>query len=72
MFDPCVLGLTVSSTYKADATGRLFPVIRYTYYVGTHGPFTEEYFKGQDTDYKVQQDIQARVNQLRALGAVLT
>jgi hypothetical protein len=68
--DPLVQGLTASGTVKVDATGRIFPAVKYTYFVGANGPFTETYFQGQDTPDKVTADIQARVNALRALGAV--
>jgi hypothetical protein len=68
--DAAVKGLTAVGTVKADATGRIFPAVKYTYFVGSNGPFTETYFQGQDTTDRVQADIQARVNQLRALGAV--
>jgi hypothetical protein len=68
--DASVKGLTASGTVKADATGRIFPAVKYTYFVGSNGPFTETYFQGQDTPEKVTADIQARVNALRSLGAV--
>jgi hypothetical protein len=68
--DSSVKGLTASGTVKADATGRIFPAVKYTYFVGANGPFTEVYFAGQDTAERVTADVQARVNQLRALGAV--
>jgi hypothetical protein len=68
--EPCVRGLTAAGTVKADATGRIFPAVKYTYFVGANGPFTETYFQGQDTPGRVEADIQQRVNNLRALGAV--
>jgi len=68
--DAAVRNLTVTTGVKFDGTGRAFTVTRYTFFVGTHGPFTLEYWPGRDTPAQVQADIQARVDSLRVLGAV--
>jgi hypothetical protein len=41
--------------------------VRYTFYVGQHGPFTLEYLPGQDTPEKVKLDMQAQVDKLTQL-----
>jgi hypothetical protein len=66
--DPSVKDLAVTTGVRFFANGDVKPTVKYTYYVGTHGPFTEVYLQGQDTPVQVQADIQQRVNNLRQLG----
>lgn len=40
---------------------------RVTFYVGTHGPFTLTYDEGQGTAEKIQNDINAKVRDLRVI-----
>jgi hypothetical protein len=42
----------------------------YVFYIGTHGPFTEKFYAGQQDTPAIERRINARVAQLRELGAI--
>ena len=50
-----------------DQRGNVSARVEYSYFVGTHGPFTLTYAKGADTAAQVQADMQAQVQKLKAI-----
>jgi hypothetical protein len=43
---------------------------QYTFFIGDHGPFTEKFYAGEQDAPAVERRINARVAQLRELGAL--
>jgi hypothetical protein len=70
MFSPLIQHLLVTSTANFGPRGNPKPVVQYSYYVGEHGPFTDQFDKGTDTVEAVQKAMQANIDKLVALGAV--
>ena len=67
----CIHDLLVAPAVQFDARGNPQEVIRYSYFVGAHGPFTDSFPVGTDTPDAVKAKQQERINQLRAVGADL-
>jgi hypothetical protein len=67
--DALVHDFTVTTGVRFNANGTTTPQIKYTFYVGAHGPFTLTYDQGKDTTSQVQMDIQTQVQKLRDVGA---
>jgi hypothetical protein len=68
--DQLIKHLLVSTTANFDARGNTAPVTQYSYYVGAHGPFSDRFPEGQDTAEAVNAAMQARIDKLRAVGAI--
>lgn len=46
------------------------PIVQVSYYIGKHGPFTDEYPKEGATPQAIQAGIRATCDMLRAIGAI--
>lgn len=70
MIDPALHDVKVQETSSATPAGAFVKVTRYTFYIGNNGPFSLEYPAGQDHSQQFTQDVQAKVNYLRSVGAL--
>jgi hypothetical protein len=70
--DANVNHLQVSTQTTFDPRGAATKRVDYSYFLGTHGPFTDSFAEGQDTTDAVNAAISARVAKLQALGALPT
>jgi hypothetical protein len=68
--DPLIQHLQVTTTAQFDVRGNPKPATQYSYYIGTHGPFVDVFPAGADTIEAVNAAMQARIDKLRALGAI--
>jgi hypothetical protein len=68
--DECIKHLQVSTTAQFSPRGDPTPAVQYSYYIGTHGPFTDVFAQGADTVEAVRMAMQARIDKLRQLGAL--
>ena len=68
--DSLIQHLLVTSTSQFDLRGNPKPATQYSYYIGSHGPFLDVFPQGTDTVEAVQAAQQARIDKLRALGAL--
>jgi hypothetical protein len=68
--DPRVHDMTVAQTAKFSLTGQVSPIIRVTYYIGTHGPFTDDYQQSGYTAEMAKAGIQRHIDALESLGAL--
>ena len=64
--DLTVHDLVVSQQTRL-AGGKAYPVTHVSYYVGTHGPFTQDFQAPGNTPALIQAAIQQQVNDLRAI-----
>jgi hypothetical protein len=64
--------LTVKDALEFDAAGHAIAVRVFTFYIGTHGPFTEKFYAGEQDTPAIERRINNRVAQLRELGALRT
>jgi hypothetical protein len=62
--------LHVTSQTRFDARGNPNAVTQYSYYILNHGPFSDEYTEGKDTPEAVNAGFTARIDKLRAVGAL--
>lgn len=62
--------LHVTSQTRFDPTGNARPVMQYSYFILNHGPFTDVYDEGKDTPDAVNAGFTARIDKLRAVGAL--
>ncbi len=53
-----------------DNFGNSMKISRWTFFIGTHGPFTEEFQAGEQDTPAVERRINSRVAQLRELGVI--
>jgi hypothetical protein len=65
-----VNNLTISDQVEFSKTGQATNYQRYTFYIGTHGPFTEKFHAGEQDTPSIEHRINTRVAQLRELGAI--
>lgn len=65
-----VNGLQIKDAVEFDKTGQPVRYQLYTFYVQNHGPFTEKFYAGEQDTPAIERRINARVAQLRELGAI--
>ncbi len=68
--NPLIQHLRVTTGTQFSPRGDVSPVVQYSYYVLTHGPFTDVYPEGQDSPDKVNAGFVARIDKLRAVGGL--
>ncbi len=68
--DDLIQELQVTTQTRFDRSGKVSEIRQYTYFVGDHGPFTDEFSEGKDTPDAVRAAQQARIDHLRAVGAI--
>jgi len=62
--------LQVTTNTRFDPRGNPISVRQYSYFVGQNGPFTDTYEEGKDSPDIVKVGFQARIDHLRAVGAI--
>jgi hypothetical protein len=65
-----VTNVKVSDAVEFDKTGNAARYQLYTFYIGTHGPFTEKFYAGEQDTPAIERRINLRVAQLRELGVL--
>lgn len=65
-----VNNVTVSDGVEFDKKGNSISFQRYTFYVGSHGPFTEKFYAGEQDQPSIERRINTRVQLLRNLGVL--
>jgi len=65
-----VNGLKVRDAVEFDKQGNPMKYQQYTFFIGDHGPFTEKFYAGEQDTPAVERRINARVTQLREIGAI--
>jgi len=68
--DKAVTKVQVAEQTVWDRFGGVHVEVKYTFWVGEHGPFTVRYRKGEDKTEIVEAEINRRVLHLRDLGLV--
>lgn len=68
--DAAISHLQVTTGVTFDVRGNPVNKTFYSYYVDGHGPFKDEFGPGADTPEAVNAAMQARVDHLRAVGAI--
>ena len=63
-----VNNVRVSDNVEFDRNGSAIKYQQYTFFVGTHGPFTEKFYAGEQDTPAIERRINLRVQQLRDLG----
>jgi hypothetical protein len=62
--------MTVQTIPQFTRTGQVTRIIQYTYFVGTHGPFIDQFAEGADTVDAVTAKQQERIKHLQDVGAI--
>ncbi len=70
MAENLVRDLLIQEVTSFGARGQLIKRVSYSYFVGTHGPFTDLFDNGTDSPEAVMQARNNRIAQLRAIGAI--
>jgi hypothetical protein len=70
MLPPEVTGLRIRDAFEFDKQSNVQRYQEYTFFIGTHGPFTEKFYVGEQDTPAVERRINMRVAQLRELGAI--
>jgi hypothetical protein len=70
MISPLVQHLLVTTTANFGPRGNPVEVVQYSYYIGDHGPFTDQFPKGTDTVDAVTAKMQENIDKLVAVGAI--
>lgn len=65
-----VNGLKIKDSVEFDKQGNPVRYQQYTFYIGDHGPFTENFYAGEQDTPAIERRINTRVAQLRELGAI--
>jgi hypothetical protein len=65
-----VTNVKIQDASKFDKYGNPMNVVRYTFFIGEHGPFMEEFGAGEQDAPAVERRINERVENLRALGVL--
>jgi hypothetical protein len=65
-----VNGLKISDAVEFDKQGNPVRFRKYIFFIGDHGPFTENFYAGEQDTPAIERRINLRVAQLRELGAV--
>lgn len=65
-----VQDITVRDAIQFDRQGNTVKYQQYTFFIGTHGPFTENFFAGEQDTPAIERRINDRVQQLRSLGVI--
>ena len=65
-----VNGLKISDALEFDRQGNPVRFQRYIFFIGDHGPFTENFYAGEQDTPAIERRINMRVAQLRELGAI--
>jgi hypothetical protein len=60
----------VKDSVEFDRQGNVIKFQQYTFYVGSHGPFTEKFYAGEQDVPAVERRINDRVATLRQLGVL--
>jgi hypothetical protein len=68
--DGQVTHLQITSSGRFDLRGNPYPIMQYSYFIGAHGPFVDEYKLGDDTPEAVKAGFQKRIDHLTAIGAI--
>ncbi len=68
--DAAISHLQVTTGVFFDVRGNPLNKTFYSYYIDGHGPFKDEFLPGADTPEAVNAAMQARVDHLRAVGAL--
>jgi hypothetical protein len=65
-----VTNLKIKDSTEFDNYSNVVKYQQYTFFIGDHGPFTEKFYAGEQDTPAVERRINARVAQLRELGAI--
>ena len=65
-----VNNLQVKDGVEFDKKGNAVNYMQYTFWIKEHGPFTEKFYAGEQDTPAVERRINARVAQLREVGAI--
>jgi hypothetical protein len=68
--DNLIQHLQVTSQSRFDLRGNPHAATQYSYFVLTHGPFVDTFEQDADTPEAVKSAMQARIDKLRAVGAI--
>ena len=68
--NPLIQHLLVTTQPQFTPRGNVVNGVRYSYYIGEHGPFFDDFVKGEDTVAAVQAAMQANIEKLAAVGAI--
>jgi hypothetical protein len=61
--------VTITQTSRFTLQGKVLPAILVRYYVGDHGPFTDQYDEGPDNAQQIKDGYARRIATLTAAGA---
>jgi hypothetical protein len=70
MLPPEVKNLKIKDGVEFDTYGNAVKFKEYTFFIGTHGPFTEKFYAGEQDTPAIERRINLAVQQLRELGAL--
>lgn len=68
--NPLIQHLQITTQTRFDPRGNPLPITTYSYYVSQHGPFRDDFEKGQDTPEAVLAAMNAQVEKIRAVGGI--
>lgn len=65
-----VTDITVKDAIEFDRQGNAVKYQQFDFFIGTHGPFTEKFYAGEQDTPAIERRINDRVQQLRSLGVI--
>ena len=65
-----VNGLKIRDAVEFDGRNNTVRYQEYIFFIGDHGPFTENFYAGEQDTPAIERRINMRVAQLRELGAI--
>lgn len=65
-----VNNVRVSDGVEFDKNATAIRYQQYTFFIGSHGPFTEKFYAGEQDTPAIERRINMRVQQLRDLGVL--
>jgi hypothetical protein len=65
-----VQDVSVKDAIEFDRQGNAVKFQQYSFFIGTHGPFVEKFYFGEQDTPAIERRINDRVQQLRSLGVI--
>lgn len=65
-----VQDVTVKDAIEFDRQGNAIKYQQYSFFIGSHGPFVEKFYAGEQDTPAIERRINDRVQQLRTLGLI--
>lgn len=65
-----VQDVVVKDAIEFDRQGNAVKYQQYSFFIGSHGPFVEKFYAGEQDTPAIERRINNRVQQLRTLGVI--